>query len=97
MINPAIRIPLPFYGRLLIETKNTWYGKPVFHQPHPWKWWKLFVFKPVNTTDKAMRQPGCHSFNCWLYTRKDAICVHVLIYHKSIPTMPAELIKEPRD
>ena len=93
MIHPALRIPLPFYGRLLIERNNKWYGRKVAHSPKKWPWWKLFVFTPCDT-QKLCPSPNYRNWNCWVYTRNDAICVNVSLVHKSHGVTFEEQIKD---
>lgn len=78
MIGEYITIPIPFWGRFQFEPELSWYGRPVGHSPKVWPWWKLFKLNPVRTNPDLPRKEGVHSFNFWIYTRKDAVCVHIV-------------------
>lgn len=82
MIHPARRIRIPFYGLLLVERNNRWYGRPVLHNPVWWKWWQVFQVSLHKTSAYSNRK----DYNLWLYTRADAICIHVaLVDNRNLP------------
>lgn len=58
-----------------VIVNRTWYGRPIFHGPHRWTWWRRFKIRLskvvyIQSPERALR--------IWMYTRKGSGFIEIV-------------------